>query len=364
MGAASSSTRDTIPPNPNIWQDKTLPANTITGTMLQTQAYGVYNNDCSHCNTTGCDSGDCSTFTQWADNTEPAKIIDATGTLYIPNGLDYQEYEKSCALTCPSKPYYTRANILQCALGSKQGQDEPTYRVDWAPGTGKRITCTYDMDKIVTPEQVQRYIDLFNPQPGDPSYDKLMMKMCSMTSNHCMIDPTTKLLVDSCSKLTCTNDDPMSKPCKTWYYSMDTKARDAFIANHCASNTSLAECKCQNRTDMPVYVAVKPYISDAIADACVFVPCKGSPVFLVNSQDAKPTCPAQLCEQIYNVQNVDGPVTIQNNQNYMACVYNADSGHTEVPRPPKPSTPPVVNYNMWWIVYAAITVIIIVLLIV
>jgi hypothetical protein len=378
MGAAPTSTKNNPVIYSNTWKTKKDIVLPLRGTKVQSQAYGVYNPECQSCNTNGCSAGDCSVFTNWDSCTSggSALVMNANGDYYNPDGNDYQEYTTSCATTCPSKPYCTRPNITECALGAAPGDEEPTYRVDWTPGGLKKITCQYDFDKIKTVEQVYKYIELFNPDPNESEFYRLMNKFCSANSANCIIDPTTKNQITTCSKVTSTGTDPFSSVCKKWFNGLSNQNRDSFISNLCTGSKN-AECKCQNRANDPIFTSLKDLLSTAVQDACVYVPCKGSPAFLLNSTDLRPKCPEQLCQNIYTVSNVAGNVTIQNNQNYLACQYNSGGDHSVGPIKPKPTMPPKpvipptpvipvpINQGLdkAWIIYGIVVLICIIFLI-
>jgi hypothetical protein len=101
------------------------------------------------------------------------------------------------------------------------------------------------------------------------------------------------------------------------------------------------------RAYLPEYQKNSKYLSSAVEDSCVWVPCKGgTPAFFVNSRDSKPNCPSNLCQIVYNI-DAGGYVDISNNQNYFTCQpkdpANPDKPltHTDI-KPYEPSIYPLL----------------------
>lgn len=356
MGSAPNSTKGNIPDNPKIWKDKIPPDkdylhyNYLINPTDNLKPNLVYNNNCSNCNGDGCSAFRCSAATRWepCNIGPPAQLYDATGQVYTPEGHEDMQMFQSCEATCPSKTLCYRPDIEACYLGPDSNGEEPTYRVDWADDCHltdnpalKCIKCTYDMTKITEAEQIKNYIKMFKPSPNDPQFYELMLHFSSLQTKSCLNDPTTGGKISSCSLVTATAEDPRTILSKEWFNGLNDNLKDAFISTYC-TNDSLkanAECKCENRYDLPEFVQSKKYISDPIQDGCIFVPCKGSPAFLVNSRDRQPTCPEAFCQIAYNITDVQGSVIIENNKNYLACSVNKDPAQPNHPTPEKPKVP-------------------------
>jgi len=330
MGAAPSSTKDkTIPVYPaKQWVENSN--SFIYAYKTQLDGNYLYNPECARCNTTGCDAGDCSSATAWDKCNEngAAKLTDAMGTVYQPEGQDHTQLFKSCAWTCPDKPMCTRVNIDECLLGSNKDGYDPTLRADWSGDNS--IKCTYDLKKIDNYSQIVKYMDKFRPNADDTNFFNIMRPFCSRLTNDCLIDPTTGKKIEQCSLITCTNNSDEANLCRHWFENLNNGNRNAIIANICTQNLSLAECKCENRGTDPNYAQVAKLLN-GVADACAYVPCKRtSPAFLVNSTDRDAKCESNICQIIYNT-NSDNKVDIYNNQNNLAC--NFPPQNAQVPNP-------------------------------
>lgn len=261
-------------------------------------------------------------------------IIDATGRPYLPTGgNDYSTTVQKCG--CYNQPVCSALNITECFLGKDPiTQFDPTYRVDWS---GEReIMCTYDLDKFTTYEQIFNFKNKFNPDPDNDNWFNLMSDFCSKTTNKCLTDPTTGKRITECSYVTATSGTSEVKFCQAWFASLPDDKKDLFIEFVCSKNPSRAECKCEMRANDPVYNKLSKYFTDAVEDACVYIPCKrATPAFLVNSKDSKPSCPSVLCQNVYNIDAV-GNATISENQSYLACTAPQKKGdgsddHISVP---------------------------------
>lgn len=349
MGGSVSTKEKNIPGYDKQWAVKLPPVNTVTGTMAQTVAYGKYNPECHQCNGEGCDFGECSAATSWFKCNEgsAAKMTDATGTVYTPEGQDQTSYFQNCF--CSTKPICTRPNIEQCWLGPSSKGEEPTYRADW---DGDKLKCTYDADRIDTVKQLINYSEKYRT-PHPPSYNLLMTKWCSQKSDKCYVDPTTGTKADQCSYVASTG--PEAQVCRYWYENLSAQDRDSFIDIYCGQNPDAVECKCVLRGQNKEYQTIKnKYITPGVEDACIFVPCKGaSPAFFVPSADRNPKCPSTLCQTVYNA-SATGNVTIQNNQSYLTCQPpRADQKPVPPYVPPiplPPASPPTSSsFNYWWL---------------
>ena len=371
MGASPSTTiNSTVPTYPKIWKNKTAPTFRVYGIKDQVSAYGTYNPECSHCNNQGCYAGECTAFTNWEQCGEKgaAQMHDATGTLYTPTGKDYTSYYEDCY--CSTKPICSRVNIEECWLGNDVDGEEPTYRADWQGD--RKLKCTYDLGKINTLSQIYAFRDKFKPDANDESYFQIMSNFANIQSKECFVDPTTQLQINTCSRITATSKDPNAQICKVWFEGLDAAHKNAFISQYCSENQQSVECKCELRAYNPVFQNVKKYFSDAVEDACIFVPCKGgSPAFLVNARDANPKCPTTLCQDVYNV-TAGGSVVIQNNQNYLSCAPPAPPDEPDKPvihpipiEPMIPTPEPIISQppNYRKIIGIAILVLLLILII-
>lgn len=322
------------------------PVNKVFGTQNQKNSGDLYGPPCTGCSGQGCSAFNCSIGTTWTDCTSlrAAPKIDATGQTYNPDGKDFTDHYETCAFTCPSKPICGSLNLPECFLGKSSQGIEPTYRADWGPL--RMIKCTYDLDKIDTLDQIFKYRELYNPQPGDQSWFDIMSKFCAAQSTNCYKDPTTGETIKSCSMVTNNMSDRGSMLCKNWYQQLPGPMRDAFIQYICTLYPNNPECKCELRAYNETFQKLSKYFSSAVEDACVWVPCKGSsPAFLVNSRDSNPKCPTTLCQVIYDVHDVQGNVEIKNNQNWLACKPPEKDPNTGeiIPHPPiEPPEPPSI----------------------
>lgn len=402
MGNITVSTKDkTIPSYTKIWRDKTAPGaiNTVYGIMSQVQQYATYNPECSQCNGEGCYLGQCSAFTNYdhCSSGGAGKLVDATGTVYTPDGSDYTSFVQSCP--CSAKPICSRANIESCWLGPGSSGEEPTYRANWSDTTDPihgahntdnktKLKCSYDINKIDKLGQIYTYNKLFNPDPNDASYYKIMRKYCSKESTQCLIDPITNKPVSKCSKVTASLKDPDAQVCRLWYNGLNNVNRDSFIGDVCQDG-SKTECKCAKRDLSDDYKAFQKAVlekiqsssENIIPDSCWYMPCKSNdPVYLVGSTDIhnSTNCPTTICQAIYNVEGTTGNVTIDNNKNYIACVPPKPKKDEEPAIPAKEIVPkepvvipPIIHDNVTkvnnrpdigWIVIAIISLLSIVVI--
>lgn len=322
MGGIESKKNDEslIPTHNNYWnKGATPPTEVVEGIRSQISEYGAYRASCSNCYGNACTAGNCSAFTSWGGcGGSSAPLRDATGQVYTPEGSDYLSRRESCF--CSSPVLCSRANVTECWLGkSAKSGEEPTYRVDW--DSNKRIRCTYDLERIDNVSQIEKFLTKFELYSDDPSLFKIMSKFCATQSTSCPFDPTTGANAPTCSLITGVGNKPENVMCRKWYETLSDENKDAFMDEYCINNTSSAECKCVLRASNPTYNAIKKYFSNVPEqDGCMWTPCKGgSPLFFVPSRDINPTCPSTFCQQSFNVSDVQGNVTIRDNQSYVQC---------------------------------------------
>lgn len=346
MGASPSTTiNSTEPTNPRTWKESSPPSRIVSAVLpdKQTTPYAPYRPECHHCNTTGCDAGDCSAFTDWDEcKATVGRVQDSQGVMYVPStesGGDIQTGSDVCAFTCPSRPVCSRVDITKCWLGNA-GTDEPTYRAHW--GREGSIRCEYDIGRIRTWEHVRAFKQKFRPKDNDPLWNEIMSKFCIGRTTKCLVDPTTGKKMADCPLLAAEDDGGAASYCRAWYDKLDDGTRDAVIDSICLANPGAPECKCHMRALDPVYQKIHPYLSSgAVNDACVWIPCKGgTPAFLVSSRDRDAPCPEVYCDIVYNVQ-AGGDVVISGNQNYLMCKPDNKPSQPEI-EPYPPSNYPVL----------------------
>ena len=336
----STTINDTIPVNTSLWKIPEVPSesNIIYGIKNQTEGYSTYAPECSHCNSKGCYAGECSAFTKWDDcSLNSGRMIDATNIVYTPSGGDYTNSYQNCY--CSTKPVCSRPNYEECKLGPGSSGDEPTYRADWSDeyadsstvkNPRRKLKCIWDLTKIDSVDQISKYYTKFKPSNNDPDYAKIMTKFCAVKTKNCLVDPTTNIKIDSCSRVSSSPSDPANALCRNWFEGASDSTRNAFIYNVCASDTgNTVECKCYNRASLKEYQAVVNIVQGSsaqpIEDACWYLPCKkSSPAYLVDSKNSTPKCPSQICQQIISASHTGGNVDIQNNQNILNCTFTQD----------------------------------------
>ncbi len=355
MGASPSTTKNTLPPK---WADPVWPSppnleNLVFGVRIQTTQFGAWRPECKGCHGGGCDAGECSAFTAWDKCSVggPAKMYNAMNVLYTPDGLDPTFYIENCY--CSSRPSCTRPDTTAGLLGKGSAGYDPLWRADWADlsDTSHAVRYSYDISKIDRIEQAERFKQLFDPQPDNDSWRRIMQKLCSQRSGNCPLDPTSKLPNQSCSIVTALPSQRGSELCRQWFNGLGPQNRDTFIDQVCDPNERpiRTECKCQLRQQMLEYQQTTDnlYLEKEVDTACFWTPCKasGSKTFLVNSSDSHPNCPQNLCETVYLVNGTAGNVTVSQNQAYLGCSFKPQAGSASEPTHPdnqgQPVPPPI-----------------------
>lgn len=205
-----------------------------------------------------------------------------------------------------------------CDIGKgPKGEDPLTY----GPGLGAtwdkvapNLKCTYDLDKIITQNQIDSYIQKFGHN------DQVMQKFCGqIQKKHCPIDPATNKEMLECTRVTQTS--AASTTCKNWFNNeLVTKPgiRDAFISSVCGDpkHPDLAECKCADRGLDDIYNMVTK--GQEFNDGCWFSPCKTTSHNLISSDMLSPTCPDEVCQQVLQVVDANS-VDIKDITSSISC---------------------------------------------
>jgi len=342
MGAAPSSTENlNIPKYPsNIWKVKNPPTgqNLMMGVKDQVGSYYTYNPECHSCNGNGCDAGICSCASSWY-SCGNVYLTNAFGYTYTPSGKDKLWNMQDCEFTCPDKPICSLPNIEECLLGGNSQGEDPTFKADW--NVAGKLACSYDLNKFDSANQIFLYKQKFNPDPNDPEFFKLMTFFCSQQSKNCLLDPVTQEQIPTCSCISASGKEENSEICKLWFNGLNQQNRDTVVNYICSKYPQNKECTCNNRFSDPIYNSIKTSLNfEGIEDACVYLPCKGgTPAYILNWKDANPTCPQNVCQTIFNVNNTQGNVDISKNQIYISCPYYNTTNTDKPTTPTNPTSP-------------------------
>lgn len=356
MGADNVTTKHQDPPKwaSPVWRTAPELRDLIFGTRAQSTQFGGYIPECKGCHGGGCGAGECSAFTQWdgCDVGGAAWMFDATNNWYYPEGNDFAFSIEDCY--CSNRPHCTRVDPTVGFLGKGTSGYDPLWRVDWAESSkyNKNVRFSYDITKIDKIDQAIRFKQLFNPDPNDDSWRRIMNKLCSARSSKCPPDPTepNSKANSSCSLVTALPNQDGSEQCRQWFNGLNGQNRDTFIEQVCEPTNGIirTECKCQLRQNLDAYKRITEnlYVDHSLVDdACYWTPCKaaGSKTYLVNSRDSNPKCPQNICQAIYLVNGTQGNVNISDNQAYLACKFNSSTtvdptkpNEQTIPTPPIP----------------------------
>lgn len=183
------------------------------------------------------------------------------------------------------------------------------------------------------------------PQKYDTGVcDDKMIRYCTESADpkYCRIDPLTGKQAEKCSRMTST--DPADANCIIWANS--AKKRGVFdpaITMYCSKpdNVDAPECKCANRSYNKEYRATG--IGHVINDGCWYLPCKDDENYLVPSSLDKPSCPKNMCQQVYNIVK-NRYVKIDDVKNVIDCNFDSfkpkpDPDPTPDPTPDPDPTP-------------------------
>jgi hypothetical protein len=243
-------------------------------------------------------------------------------------------FENCCTPFCPDKLKCAKPNPEECVIGVDSHKRNPLNNVTWN-GKGPNLQCIFDVDKINTMEQIDKFKQKFGTH-GD--YNTIIANYCQQSSDSCVIDPDTGKSMAKCSRLKSIGKD--GELCRSWFNQQSKGVQDTVVQNYCAVNNT-PDCKCVNRAQNESYRALK--VGKVINDGCWFTPCANSQSYLQTTEVENPTCPSNFCDVIYNIIK-DRDVKIDNIKDDVNCVFKTDPTPPVVPPTPPvvPPTPPVV----------------------
>jgi len=240
------------------------------------------------------------------------------------DGMDDWEFgHDACCFTCPNKKQCAKPDKQECTIGVDSHQRDPLTKVTWN-GTGPKLKCIYDIDKINTLEQIDNFKQKFGVH-GD--YNSIVGNYCKQSSDTCIVDPSTGKNMPKCSRLKSTGKD--GELCRDWFNQQPKSTQDTVVQSYCGLNNT-PDCKCVNRAQDEVYTSLKS--GKVINDGCWYSACANPQVYLQTTDIENPSCPANFCDVIFNIAK-DHNVDVNHIQNDVNCVFKND------PSPPKPIPP-------------------------
>lgn len=239
--------------------------------------------------------------------------------------------EDCCGGFCPQRAKCVALDKNECDVGKNDAGEDPLISSEW-DGKAPALKCEYDVLKMNSLNVINRYKDLFGESQ---EYNEMMENFCSQESTTCStIDITTGKPISKCSNLK--SNSSAGDACRIWYEKQPKSTKDAVVRNYCARHPTNTDCKCVNRSSDPVYTQLK--VHSPFNDGCWYVPCANDS-YLRSSDVLDPTCPANVCQIVYdNLKNAN--VNIENNKNNINCAFQPPPPVPPVPPPPPPVPPP------------------------
>ena len=266
-----------------------------------------------------CDCFSCSIFT----NERPCNITNGVRDWQLPDS----DESSCCHGLCRHQPVCVHPDRDECDIGFGMNKEDPLISYDW-DARAPHLRCTFDLDKINTRDQVLKFQDKFGMN------DDIEMKYCTQKVQTC---PNG---MKNCSRLKSIGEG--GDECRKWFEKQPVNVQDASIQNYCLRNNT-DDCKCVNRSKSDAYRTAKG--SYVFSDGCWYVPCANkSGQYLVPSQLVNPTCPDNVCTQVYNfVKTRD--VKLDNIKNDIMCDFSSKTSPVKpVPIPgPTPEIEPDVG---------------------
>jgi hypothetical protein len=223
--------------------------------------------------------------------------------------LDWQlGFESCCGSMCSQQPICVKPDAGDCYIGKSSKNIDPFVSVQW-DGAAPNIKCSYNISHIDTKEQVQHFEDMFGLN------DSLRIQYCTQqVANTCPFGMST----NKCSRLKSTDDT--GSFCRLWFEEQSPAVKSATIQDYCLVNDT-DDCRCVNRYKNPEYKKIKK--SSPYNDGCWFDPCADKDgIYLVTPDLINPTCPTQICQQIFDIANANN-VNVDNIKNDISC-FNSD----------------------------------------
>lgn len=242
-----------------------------------------------------CDCFHCSIFTA----KRPCNVTDGIEDWQLP----FSETKESscCGGLCNSQPVCVHPDRDECSIGLGSNKEDPLISYGW-DGKAPNLKCVYNLDNIDTANQKSKFQEKFGANVD------VEMKYCTQKVTMC---PNR---MKNCSRLKSIGEG--GDECRKWFEKQAPAIQDATIQNYCLKNNS-DDCKCVNRANFDAYRTAKGTYN--FSDGCWYVPCANkSGQYLVPSQLIKPSCPQNVCTQVYNfVKTRD--VSLDNIKNDIMC---------------------------------------------
>lgn len=221
---------------------------------------------------------------------------------------------KCCGGLCNKQPVCVRPDPLSCTIGLGPNKENPLLEATW-DGTAPNLKCTFDLDKIVTKDQVDKFKAKFGLNNDVEAH------YCTQKVTTC---PDGER---ECSRIFSTGEG--STECRTWFDAQPSEAKDAIMHNYCIRHNT-SDCRCVNRSIADSYRAMKG--AKSINDGCWFIPCANPSKHFVPSHLVKPTCPDKICQQLFDFMNVE-KINISDVKNDINCDFSGSSGSGPTPVP-------------------------------
>jgi len=214
-----------------------------------------------------------------------------------------------CGGFCTGQPVCEAPSYILCDIGKSSKNEDPLIHVTW-DGAPRNIKCIYNLDKIDTVEQSEKFTSKFGIN------NDIQEKICFQPVTNCANN------LKECSRIK--SLEKGSDTCRLWYETLTPQTQDAYMQSYCIRHNTV-DCDCVLRSNNESYNRLKGLHS--YSDGCWFLSCSDNLKYFVPSDLRKPTCPTNICQIIIDVANAEN-VNIDDIKNDIVCDFG-----------PKPSPP-------------------------
>ena len=274
-----------------------------------------------------------------------------TGGIRDPKLRDF-----SCGIACPTQNVCLMPDTAEVYIGTSSKGLDPLINVVWDL-TPPNIKCSYDLDNIDTPAQINALKRLFpNEQVAH-----VMRAFCTKKSTNCQNGRSTCSMLNDVSEA--------GSMCREWLGSLPSDAaRDSVRREYCYYNDT-DDCKCINRTQHADFNDLRAGMDARLLSStrCWYKPCEDNSNLLLDVEQ-KQECIANVCQNIIDA-HAQGNIDISNNTSSLNCTFTrqqleeANAKRQANLKPAPPSQPPIVKFNYSMLLtYGGVIIVLIILL--